>query len=76
MEEIDIVVAAVAAVAVKTVEVDEDELQGERSKVLAGRRSSWVRRSFSRRPPLLLLQSMDLLGGAWPRDSGELQMSD
>lgn len=58
LDEMDVVVAAVA---VKTVEVDEDELQGERSKVLAGRRSSWVRRSFSRRPPLLLLQSMDCL---------------
>jgi len=58
VEEIDIVVAA-AAVAVKTVEVDEDELHGERWKVLAGRRNSWVRRFFSRWPPLLLLQSMD-----------------
>jgi hypothetical protein len=61
VEEIDIVVAATAAVAVKTVEVDEDELQGERRKVLAGRRNSWVRRSFSRRPPLLPPQSMDCL---------------
>jgi hypothetical protein len=61
VEEIDSVVEAAAAVAVKTVEVNEDELYREPRKVLAGQRSSWLKRSISRRSPLLLLHSMDCL---------------